>query len=189
MLRPAVFLDRDGVLVKPVIRDGLPYAPLRWEDFHLLPGAAEAVTELRNAGFLTVVVTNQPEVRRGCLDAGLLQEFHQRLRECVSLDDILACCHDDRDVCQCRKPRPGLILEAARRHEIDLARSYMVGDTNRDLEAAQAAGVPFVLLDAPYNRDLRPAHRVPDLREAAKLILRLPAPSDEAPKGHKSQRP
>src|SRR5712692_10173563 len=157
MLRPAVFLDRDGVLVKPVIRGGLPYAPLRWEDFHLLPGAAEAVTQLRNAGFLTVVVTNQPEVRRGLLDAGLLEDFHRRLRERAPVDDILACCHDDRDVCQCRKPRPGLILEAARRHEIDLARSYLVGDTDRDLEAARAAGISFVLLDAPYNHDLQPA--------------------------------
>ncbi len=172
MLRPAVFLDRDGVLVQPVIRDGLPYAPLRWEDFHLLPGAAEAVTRLRNAGFLTIVVTNQPEVRRGSLDAGLLEDFHGRLREWVPVDDILACCHDDRDGCDCRKPRPGLILEAARRHEINLARSYLVGDTERDLEAARSAAVPFVLLNAPYNRDLQPAHRVPDLRAAAALILR-----------------
>lgn len=173
MLKPGVFLDRDGVLVKPVMRDGVPYAPLRWEDFCLLDGAAEVVCLLRDAGFVVVVVTNQPEVRRGLLEADLLEQFHQRLRRWAPVDDILACCHDDPDGCECRKPRPGLILQAARRHEIDLARSYMVGDTERDLEAARAAGIRFVLIDTAYNRELQPENRVSDLADAGRLILRL----------------
>ena len=171
MLRPAVFLDRDGVLVRPVIRDGFPYAPLRWDEFALLPGGAEAVTALRAAGYAVVVVTNQPEVRRGTLDPALLEAFHRRLRESVPVDDILSCCHDDGDECECRKPRPGLILEAARRHQIDLGRSCLVGDTERDLGAAQAAGVRFLLLVDAYNRHLDAPERYPDLPAAARAIL------------------
>jgi D-glycero-D-manno-heptose 1,7-bisphosphate phosphatase len=171
MLKPAVFLDRDGVLVEPVGQP--PYAALRWEDFAIIPGAVEAVQLLHDAGFLTIVITNQPEVRRGNLDPGLLDQFHERLRLIMPLDEVLVCCHDDRDHCDCRKPKPGLILEAARRHGIDLARSYLVGDTDRDLGAAAAAGLTFILVDAPYNRQLHPEHRVPNTIEAATLIANL----------------
>jgi D-glycero-D-manno-heptose 1,7-bisphosphate phosphatase len=171
MLRPAVFLDRDGVLVRPVVRDGSPYAPLRREEFALLEGAGEAVAALRAAGFLVVVITNQPEVRRGALDPMLLDEFHARLREAVPVDDILACCHDDSDGCACRKPKPGMIFEAARRHRIDLARSYVVGDTERDAGAARAAGVPFVLVEASYNGGLEAWRRAADVAAAARAIL------------------
>ena len=133
MLKRAVFVDRDGVLVKPILRNGFPYAPLRWEDFELLPGVAEAVGALKAAGFFVVVVTNQPEVRRGTLDPALLDAFHQLLRESVPVDAILDCRHDDRDHCDCRKPKPGMILDPARRYELDLRRSCLVGDTERDL--------------------------------------------------------
>jgi D-glycero-D-manno-heptose 1,7-bisphosphate phosphatase len=176
MLKPAVFLDRDGVLVRPVVRDGFPYAPLRREEFALLAGGAEAVAALRAAGFVVVVITNQPEVRRGALDPALLEEFHRRLREAVPVHDVVACCHDDRDGCACRKPRPGMILEAARRHGLDLGRSYLVGDTERDLGAARAAGLPFLLLEAPYNRHLEAWRRAPDIGAAARVILELSAP-------------
>jgi len=171
MLKPGVFLDRDGVLVRPVVRHGTPYAPLRWEEFELLPGAAESTARLRRAGYVVVVVTNQPEVRRGTLSADLLEQFHRRLRELAPVDDVLACCHDDRDGCSCRKPRPGLIVQAARRHSIDLFRSYLVGDTERDLGAARAAGLPCLLIEAPYNAGLAADARVADLKAAADLIL------------------
>jgi D-glycero-D-manno-heptose 1,7-bisphosphate phosphatase len=171
--RPAVFFDRDGVLVKAILRKGAPYAALRWNEFSLAPGATKAVAAVRAAGFLAVVVTNQPEVRRGLLDPALLERFHQRLRDSIPVDDILSCCHDDRDRCQCRKPLPGMILEAARRHNIDLERSYMVGDTERDLGAARAAGLPFVLIDAPYNQRLQSDYRVHDVAAAAALIVGL----------------
>jgi len=146
-------------------------APLRWEDFELLPGAAKAVAELRAADYVVIVVTNQPEVRRGKLDPDLLEQFHARLREWTAVDDVLACLHDDPDGCACRKPQPGMILEAARRHSIDLAGSFLVGDTDRDRGAARAAGVPFVLVDAPYNRSLESDYRVAGLSAACRLIL------------------
>jgi len=170
-MKPGVFLDRDGVLVKPVMRRGAPCAPLRREDFFLLPGGAGAVEKLRAAGYIVVVITNQPEVSRGTLSPALLEEFHRRLRERVPVDDILACCHQDEDLCQCRKPRPGLIREAARRHSIDLAHSYLVGDTERDLGAARAAVLPCLLVDAPYNQALQPDRRVTDIGAAAGWIL------------------
>ena len=176
MLRPAVFLDRDGVLVRPVVRDNLPYAPLSLDEFAILPGTAEAVELLRSAGFAAIVITNQPEVQRGTLDPALLAEFHRLLRAAVFVDDILACCHDDVDDCPCRKPKPGMILEAARHHGLDLARSFVIGDTERDLGAARAAGLPFVLVDAPYNAGLSATQRVPDLAAAARAILRLSSP-------------
>jgi D-glycero-D-manno-heptose 1,7-bisphosphate phosphatase len=166
-----VFLDRDGVLVRPILRDGLPYAPLCWEDFAIFPGAPEAVSSLRDAGFIVVVVTNQPEVRRGSLAPELLEAFHQQLRARIPVHDVIFCPHDDRDGCPCRKPKPGMILQGAREHQIDLRRAWMVGDTGRDLGAAQAAGLPGVLIDAPYNQDLVPNHRVPDLAAAAHVIL------------------
>ena len=166
-----MFLDRDGVLVRPVIRDGIPYAPLRWEDFAIVPGAAAAVSELRRAGLAVVVVTNQPEVRRGNLSADLLADFHRRLKEEVPVDAILACRHDDRDGCECRKPKPGLIFQGAQDNQIDLQRAWMVGDTARDQGAARAAKVPFLLLDTPYNKDLQADQRVPDLAAAVRVIL------------------
>lgn len=173
MLKPGVFLDRDGVLVEPIMRGGVPYAPLRREDFRLMPGAAEATRRLRDAGFVVVVVTNQPEVRRGSLLPELLEEFHRELRQQVPLDDVLACCHDDGDGCGCRKPRPGLILEAARRHSIDLAASWLVGDTDRDLGAARAAGIRCLLVEAGYNRHLEGVERAPNLAAAVERIIML----------------
>jgi D-glycero-D-manno-heptose 1,7-bisphosphate phosphatase len=170
MLKPAVFLDRDGVLVRPVMRNGVACSPRRWEEFGLMPGCAEAVRKLREGGYVVVVVTNQPEVRRGTLDPALLEQFHNRLRQEVPVDDVVVCPHDDQDGCLCRKPKPGMIRDAAGRHDIDLNRSYMVGDTVRDLGASIAAGVSFLLIDAPYNRDLE-ARRVGDLGEAARVIL------------------
>ena len=178
MSRPGVFLDRDGVLIRPVLREGLPCAPLEWKDFCLLEGAVKPVRRLKTAGYAVLVVTNQPEVRRGLLDPGLLEQFHQRLRQWAPVDDVLACCHDEPDHCQCRKPRPGLILEAARRHSIDLTRSFLVGDTERDLGAARAASLPFLLLDAHYNRNLNPDFRVVDLAAAVSLILGM---ADQGP--------
>jgi D-glycero-D-manno-heptose 1,7-bisphosphate phosphatase len=171
MLRQGVFLDRDGVLVRPVLRHGLAYAPLRWEDFAILRRSAEAVQSLRESGRTVIVVTNQPEVRRGQLDPRLLEQFHARLRNEVGVDDILVCPHDDRDHCDCRKPQPGMILEGARRHNLDLSTAWLVGDTDRDLGAAQAAAIPFILIDAPYNKDLQPGCRVADLGAAVRVIL------------------
>jgi len=172
--RRAVFLDRDGVLVKPVIREGRPYPPGTVEELEIIPGAREALERLKQHGLLLVVVTNQPDVARGQQTAEAVARMHERLVRELPLDDILACLHDDGDGCGCRKPKPGLIQEAARRHGIDPGRSFLVGDRWRDIEAGRAAGCTSVLIDYGYRErapSAPPAARVRTLEEAVEWIL------------------
>ena len=166
-MRPAVFLDRDGVLNEPVVRDGKPYPPERPADLVVSPGADEAVRALRAAGFVLVVVTNQPDVARGTMPRATVDAINARLRAELPLDDVLVCAHDDADGCDCRKPRPGLLRAGAERHGIALGRSYLVGDRWRDIEAGTAAGCRTVLVDRGYAE--RPASTVPHARVASVL--------------------
>ena len=172
MKRRAVFLDRDGVLNAVVIRDGRPYPPVSEEDLHVLPGVPEACQLLRDAGFLLIMVTNQPDIARGTTSADIVTSINARLQRELSLDGVSVCPHDG-DECDCRKPKPGLLLEAANRLEIDLGASFMVGDRWRDTEAAQNAGCFPVFVDYGYReqRPKPPYHRVTSLREAASWII------------------
>lgn len=170
--RPAVFLDRDGVLNEAFVRDGVPTPPRSLEEFRVLPGVAEACADLRRAGFVLVVVTNQPDIARGTQTRAVVDRMHQRLRGLVPVDEVCVCPHDDRDVCACRKPHPGMLLAAAERLNLDLARSAGVGDRWRDIEAARRAGVKAIYVQA---RDSEPvpvgAHAtVANLPEAAAWI-------------------
>lgn len=142
--RPAVFLDRDGVLNETGTRDGVPIPPADLEHFRLLPDVAEACAGLAGAGLVLVVVTNQPDVSRGTLDPGELDRMHRQLNDLLALDAIYVCPHDDADGCPCRKPRPGMILQAAADLGLDLNRSVCVGDRWRDIDAARRAGVHSV---------------------------------------------
>jgi D-glycero-D-manno-heptose 1,7-bisphosphate phosphatase len=171
--RPAVFLDRDGVLTEAFVRDGVPTPPRTQAEFRVLPGVAEACTGLRQAGFVLVVVTNQPDIARGTQDGAEVGKMNERLRSLVPLDDVCMCPHDDADGCACRKPQPGMLLDAAGRLGLDLARSFSVGDRWRDIEAALRAGVRAIHVDRHYDeRPLAGAHAVvADLPEAAAWIL------------------
>lgn len=151
--RRAVFLDRDGVLVECGTRDGRPVPAPSLEEFRLLPGVAKACISLAGAGLVLVVVTNQPDVSRGTLDPKELDRMHLFLGELLPLDAIYVCLHDDADGCPCRKPRPGMILQAAADLELDLNRSVCVGDRWRDIDAARRAGVPSVHI-AGSSREL-----------------------------------
>ncbi len=174
MKRRAVFLDRDGVLVRAAPVKDYAHGPLTLADFSIFPGVAEPVTRLREAGFLIVLATNQPGIARGQMSRETLDAMHGFLRTAVPLDGIEVCPHGDADACACRKPKPGMLLAAADRLDIDLAASYFIGDTARDVDAALAAGVTPMLIDWPYNRDLDVRYRVKDLAEAAELILLPP---------------
>ncbi len=171
MKRRAVFLDRDGVLVRAAPLAEYAHGPLTLEEFSMFPGIAEPVQRLRDAGFVTVLATNQPAIARGHMDWDTLHEMHRRLAAAVPLDDIEVCPHVDADDCPCRKPKPGMLLAAAQKLSIDLPASYFIGDTGRDVKAALAAGVTPILIDWPYNQKMQVAHRVKDLDEAARVIL------------------
>jgi D-glycero-D-manno-heptose 1,7-bisphosphate phosphatase len=147
----AVFLDRDGVLVRSLVRNGKPFSARRPEDLEILPGAAAACAAFRRAGLMTVVVTNQPDVARGDVAVEDLSAMHDVLVSRISVDAVLCCPHDDNDGCDCRKPAPGLLLQAARRWNIELSASVMVGDRWRDIEAGARAGCRTVFVDAGYN--------------------------------------
>jgi D-glycero-D-manno-heptose 1,7-bisphosphate phosphatase len=173
--QPAVFLDRDGVLNQVVVRDGVTHPPDCLEDFIFLPGVPAAARRLHAAGFALVVVTNQPDVARGTQSPDVVEAMHARVREQLPVLDVLACFHDDADGCTCRKPRPGMLLEAARRRPLDLRRSFLVGDRWSDILAGQAAGCRSILVETPYSgrNRCRPDHVVRDLAQAVDWILSI----------------
>ena len=172
-MKRAVFLDRDGVLNPSEEADGRLRAPLSLEAFRPFPWAAEAVSRLRAAGFLCLVVTNQPEVGTGELTPETLEAMHERLRREVPVDDVYVCPHSDADRCPCRKPRPGLLLRAAAEWGVDLGASFLVGDRWRDVEAGRAAGCVTILVEGPESGQATADYRVADLREAVTTILNL----------------
>lgn len=167
----AVFFDRDGVLNQPSIRNGRAYAPLILEDFNILPGAAEAIIKSRNADFLTIVVTNQPELATGELSWESLAAMHQVLREQLLVDAVYVCPHLDSDKCRCRKPLPGMIHQAAREWDLDLGESFLVGDRWRDIDAGRSAGCRTILIDRHYSGATKPDFRSTDVRSAVEIVL------------------
>ena len=167
----AVFLDRDGVLNRSVVRQGKPFPPPDLSAFQIYPDAAEACRRLKAEGLLLVVATNQPDVGRGLQSRELVEAMHRELRAALPLDRIEVCF--DPDDAGYHKPAPGMLLRAADELGIDLPRSYMVGDRWRDVDCGRAAGCTTVFIDRGYDERLRsPAHHtVRSLLEAAEWIL------------------
>lgn len=168
-----VFLDRDGVLNVPTVIDNKAHAPLSLKDFSIVPGAPAAVERIRDAGFPVIIVTNQPQIATGSLQWDALHAMHTMLQAQVAVDDIFVCHHEDSERCTCRKPKPGMLEEAAGKWRLDLSRSYLIGDTWRDIEAGRAAGCYTVLLDRPYSGPSEPECRVDTLAQAVDHILSL----------------
>ncbi len=148
---PAVFLDRDGVLVRSIVRDGKPYAARNMDEFSLYPTAEAACRDLRRHGFTLVVVTNQPDVGNGLVEKTTVEEMNLVLGEALPVAAIKACYHAQTDGCDCRKPKPGMLLDAARELDIDLTASFMVGDRWSDIAAGAAAGCRTVFIDHGYG--------------------------------------
>jgi D-glycero-D-manno-heptose 1,7-bisphosphate phosphatase len=171
--RAAVFLDRDGVINDVIIRDGKRCPPARVADLHVLPGVPAALDRLKGAGYMLIVVTNQPDVARGTQSQAVVEAIHDRLAAMLPIDEFRACYHDDADACACRKPKPGMILAAARAHGINLAASVMVGDRWRDIDAGHDAGCLTVFLDygGPEPLARHPNAICRSLVEAADWIL------------------
>lgn len=157
-MNKAVFLDRDGVInQKPSEGDYVT----RWEDFHILPGVAEGIALLHRAGFSVIVVTNQRCIAKGLMTVVELENMHQKMTEHLAgsgaiIEGTFYCPHEIEPVCECRKPAPGMLLEAARLHGIDLSTSWMIGDSDIDIQAGKNAGCKTVRLmageEAPAQR-------------------------------------
>jgi D-glycero-D-manno-heptose 1,7-bisphosphate phosphatase len=171
--RKAVFLDRDGVLNHSVVVNGKPYAPRKFEDFIIEHQAYEASKLLSQAGFLLIVVTNQPDVGNGLVTHNIINAMNLKLMEALPLDDIKVCFHSQSDGCTCRKPMPGMLEKAALELNIDLAKSYMIGDRWSDIVAGKAAGCFTILIDRKYNEVLedQPNVSVSCLLEAVQNIM------------------
>jgi D-glycero-D-manno-heptose 1,7-bisphosphate phosphatase len=150
-MEPAVFLDRDGVLNRPILRDGRPHPPDSVKDLAVYPDAASSLRRLKDIGYALVVVTNQPDVARGLQRAEVVHQINRELCQQVEVTAVYVCFHDDADGCRCRKPAPGLLIDAAHDLGLDLSRSFMVGDRWRDVEAGRRAGCRTVYIDRQYS--------------------------------------
>jgi D-glycero-D-manno-heptose 1,7-bisphosphate phosphatase len=170
ILRPAVFLDRDGVLNEIVERDGRPGSPRSLSQFRPVSDLA-SVQRLKDAGLLVFIITNQPDVARGHITHAVLDRMLAELSADVAFDDYRVCPHDDADGCECRKPKPGMILDLARHWHVDRSRSFVVGDMWRDVEAARSAGCEPVLIRRPYNRDVAVSAEAGTLADAVAMVL------------------
>jgi D-glycero-D-manno-heptose 1,7-bisphosphate phosphatase len=175
-MKPAVFLDRDGVINKAVIRNGKPYPPATLEDLEFFPDTYEAINSLHSAGYYVIVVTNQPDVAKGIQTKKMVKKIHNEIFKQFKVNDIKVCYHIDEDKCSCRKPKPGMIFDAAEQYSIDLNKSYFVGDRWRDIAAGKAAGCKTILMRGVILYD-EPQAKEPDaivdtLLEACMLILK-----------------
>lgn len=174
--RPAIFLDRDGVLVVPEFREGRSFAPRRIEDYHFYPDALSALRRLKAADYFLVVVTNQPDVGKGLIELAVVEEMHRRLMATLPVDLVKMCPHTKEHACACRKPRPGMLIEAARELGISLTDSYMIGDRTSDVEAGRAAGCWTVFINLGYAepQPIGPTYVVRSLAQATDVILTAP---------------
>jgi D-glycero-D-manno-heptose 1,7-bisphosphate phosphatase len=172
-MRPAIFLDRDGVISRAMIRGRKPYPPRSLAELELLPGVPAALRALKAGGYCLVVVTNQPDIARGTLPRTVVDSMNDWLKSVLPLDAVLTCAHDDADQCQCRKPLPGLITQAARELSVECTASYMIGDRWRDIEAGRRAGCKTFLIDRGYDEQAPQSYdfRVSSLHDAARIIL------------------
>ncbi len=150
-VRPAVFFDRDGILNYAVVKDGKPYPPADADAMVLVDSAGTVLASLKARGYLLVCVTNQPDVARGIRSRENVLAMNQKVRDNLPLDDLLTCFHDNANACDCRKPKPGMLLNAARKWNIDLGQSWMVGDRASDVAAGRAAGCRTIFVNRHYS--------------------------------------
>ncbi len=161
----AVFLDRDGVLTVPHFRDGRSYAPRRLEDFELYADAQSSVERLKSAGFILVVITNQPDVGAGLMSEAVLDQMHAELKADLAIDDIEVCTDTRENATDRRKPGAGMLMDAAGKWNIDLKASYVVGDRATDIEAGIRAGCTNIFIDRGYVAETAPVDQAATVTE------------------------
>jgi D-glycero-D-manno-heptose 1,7-bisphosphate phosphatase len=174
-MRRAVFLDRDGVVNRALERDGKPYPPTSLSEFEILPEVPAVCAKLKAAGFLLIVATNQPDVGRGTLKQEVVEKIHAHMLAQLPIDRVEVCFHPGKGAsdCDCRKPKPGMLLRTARELNIDLTQSWMVGDRWRDIDCGHAAGCKTIFIDRGYAEELKqkPDFSAGNLAEAVDIIL------------------
>lgn len=173
-MKRAAFLDRDGVINESYIVEGLPRPPLNIGELIIINGVKEAIHILAKYDFLPVVITNQPDVSRGTKSADEIIEINKRISEITGIRHFYTCTHDDFNDCICRKPRPGLVLQAARELDIDVSKSFLVGDRWRDIVLGQDLGLKTYFIDYKYLElaPKKPYIKVDSLLEAVKDVVR-----------------
>ena len=171
----AVFLDRDGVLNRAVVCEGKPFPPARLADVVILPGAITSLQRLAGCGYVLIGITNQPDVARGTQTREVVESINALIQSRLPVREIFVCYHDNADECECRKPKPGLILQAAQKYGLDLSLSWMVGDRWKDIVAGQAAGLKTIFIDYHYSETYQGApadFTVEDTAFIADIILK-----------------
>ena len=154
-MKKAVLLDRDGVINKAIVKNGLPTSPNSLDELEILPGVKESILRLKKLNFICIVVTNQPDVPRRKINKNTVIKINNFLKKKIKLDDIFVCYHDDKDNCNCRKPKPGLLLQAGKKWNVDFKKSFMIGDRWRDIQAGEKVECKTIYLDYNY-KDIKP---------------------------------
>jgi D-glycero-D-manno-heptose 1,7-bisphosphate phosphatase len=173
-MKKAIFLDRDGVLNRALIKNGKPYPPFDLDNLEILDGVKDSIFALQKANWLVIVVTNQPDVARNIISKENVEKINKHLKSTLQFNEIYTCYHDNEDFCDCRKPKPGMLVEASKKNNIILKNSYMVGDRWSDIEAGNKAGCKTIFIDYDY-REKKPTnfnYRVKSFNEAANIILK-----------------
>ena len=172
-MKRAVFLDRDGVINRAFVRGGKSFPPSSIMELEILPGVDISIKQLKEAGYLLIVVTNQPDVATGITSKSAVMEINHYLQNALRVDEIRVCYHRDEDRCFCRKPLPGMLLDASSQHNINLQKSFMVGDRWKDIEAGRAAGCKTFYINYGYQEKQPdcPDFIVSSLPQAAQIIL------------------
>jgi D-glycero-D-manno-heptose 1,7-bisphosphate phosphatase len=170
----AIFLDRDGVLNRAIVRDRKPYPPDSVTQVEIIPGAVHSMGLLEKAGYLLIGITNQPDVARGTQKKEIVEEINACILNALPVREIFTCYHDNLDNCNCRKPKPGLILQAAKKYNVQMNGSWMIGDRWKDIAAGKVTGLKTVFIDYHYDEGFecqRADYTIQDVSELAKIVL------------------
>ena len=172
-MKKAVFLDRDGVINKAIVKNGKPCSPMDLNSVEIIFGVKDSLKALRDADWMTIVVTNQPDVARGKISKKEVEKINTYMKNTLPINEFYTCIHDNNDLCECRKPKPGELTLAAKNNNIDLNCSYMIGDRWKDIEAGKRAGCKTIFINSFY-KEKQPTDytfQAKSLSEAVKIIL------------------
>ena len=172
-MKKAVFLDRDGVLNRSILVNGVPKPPTAVREIEILEGVTEAIQILKNNEFIPVVITNQPDIARGLILEAQVNEINRHIGNLTGIINFYVCGHDDSDLCNCRKPQPGMIKKACSELNLDIEKSFLVGDRWKDISAGQEMNLKSYFIDYSYKETLPklPFTRVSSLLEAVAIEL------------------